>query len=147
MFGSRLCQMWQKFSLCIGKEKYKVPATADLLFWNCNNTRFKTWPKIFRVHRLGACHVHIVHLILIKLCKYIALTYWDDQTKFQNQRSFRFKIAKIQSSAKISPKNAQLDDVIKWSWRHTRKFFSSLLHAPNDYLQDLGSLIALSQKL
>ena len=144
MLGSTLCQIWQKYRLCIGKKQDKVSATADLLFWNGKNIRFKIWPNITRVHSFRACHVHTVHRTFIKLCKCITLTKKNYHTKFHTQRSFRLQIAKIQSCAKKALKNVQLDDVIRWWWRHTRKFFNSLLHAPNDYLQDLGSLIAPS---
>ena len=108
MFGSRLCQIWQKYRSSIGKKQNKVSATADLLFWNGKNIEFKIWPNITHVHSLRACHVHTVHRTVTKLCTCITLTWNNYHTKFHTQQSFRLGIAKIHSCAKKRPKMPNL---------------------------------------
>ena len=43
-----------------------------------------------QIRALRARHVHTVHPILTKLCKYIALIWDNNRTKFQTQRTYRF---------------------------------------------------------
>ena len=58
------------------------------------------------------------------------------RSMYSNSSKFRFLLK--------FTKNGQIDDVIKWSWRHQKKIKHSLLHPPIDDLLDMGSEDGLS---